>query len=286
MSLGRQHRLGCGADPAALVDQVAEGHPGPRGDHQHACSRCRAALAYLGKRWPPAGQSADGEAPPPWLAGPVMARVRRAALGPSHSLHDGPRGRTIVTEGVLQALARQAISEVPGVRLAPGRPSLTGPSPWSVVAPATGPVRAGLAVTSATGKVASGADGWAVASPIRDEGGPSPTDPLHVEVTVGAGGSSAVRVRLSLVAEMGEPGPPPGALGTTPAAMGAAATAHAAAAEPRPHLLALATAAREAVAAAIEGMTHLPVTAVDVAIVDVVPAGAAVTQEAGALSAV
>jgi hypothetical protein len=79
-----QHRglppLPCGADPDALVVQVADDLPGDR-DHQAGCPFCQAALARLEELWSLAGRLASERVEAPErIDAVVLGRIRRAVF--------------------------------------------------------------------------------------------------------------------------------------------------------------------------------------------------------------
>ncbi|MGH9066409.1 MAG: hypothetical protein ACRD0J_02650, partial [Acidimicrobiales bacterium] len=73
-------RLACGASPARLLDQVAEGRPWPTDAHQRSCPHCRTGLVELAVRWAAVRRWATQPvSPPATLAASVMAAVRAVA---------------------------------------------------------------------------------------------------------------------------------------------------------------------------------------------------------------
>jgi hypothetical protein len=73
--------LPCGADPAALVAQVADRlQPGPAvREHQAGCPHCTATLAQLERLWVLVGElAAERVTAPAAVDAVIMGRVRRA----------------------------------------------------------------------------------------------------------------------------------------------------------------------------------------------------------------
>jgi hypothetical protein len=74
-------RLPCGADPGALVAQVADGvQPDPAArEHQAGCPHCTATLAELERLWALMGElAAERVTAPAAVDAVIMGRVRRA----------------------------------------------------------------------------------------------------------------------------------------------------------------------------------------------------------------
>jgi hypothetical protein len=72
--------LPCGADPDALVAQVADGVTGDLA-HQAGCPHCQAALAQIEELWSLAGQLArERLEAPDRIDAVVMGRIQRAIL--------------------------------------------------------------------------------------------------------------------------------------------------------------------------------------------------------------
>lgn len=116
MSVDMATRLECGADPAALLDQVAEGANHPEGAHQLDCGICQAVIAELTELWEPVrGWATQDLRAPAWLVDTVMRRVRRTAGTSRETLAEGPKGRTSVADRVLVLIAGPAALDVPGV---------------------------------------------------------------------------------------------------------------------------------------------------------------------------
>lgn len=114
-------RLPCGADPAVLVELVAEGTPVPEGSHQASCPVCQAAFVEFERAWAPvlrwATEPARG---PSWLPGAVMTRVRSMSTS-SVPVQRTPRGATAVTEWVLALVVAMAVRTTPGLAAAGDR---------------------------------------------------------------------------------------------------------------------------------------------------------------------
>jgi uncharacterized alkaline shock family protein YloU len=131
-------RLPCGAEVAALLDQVTQGREAERSSHQAACPYCQALLPELGRLWAPVRRLASEQVVvPPAVLAAVMRRVRALVAAAWLGLRTGTRGTTRVAHWVVAKLASLAAREVPGVHQAlsrvtpptPGRPRDEAASP-------------------------------------------------------------------------------------------------------------------------------------------------------------
>jgi uncharacterized alkaline shock family protein YloU len=114
--------LPCGADVAALVEQVGDGRAAERSAHQATCPYCQTALEELGRLWAPVDRLARVPARvPAWLRLAVLGRVRELVGGGGQVLLGGGRGVTRVSMWALGRMAALAAAHVPGVRAVLGR---------------------------------------------------------------------------------------------------------------------------------------------------------------------
>jgi uncharacterized alkaline shock family protein YloU len=114
--------LPCGAEVAALVEQVGDGRAAERSAHQASCPYCQTALDELGRLWAPVDRLARVPVRvPAWLALAVLGRVRERVGGGGRVLLGGGRGVTRVSVWALGRMAALAAARVPGVRAVVGR---------------------------------------------------------------------------------------------------------------------------------------------------------------------
>jgi uncharacterized alkaline shock family protein YloU len=131
MTSNNGHGLPCGAELAALIDQVSEGLPAERSDHQQACPHCQAALRQLEQLWGVVREVAREDiVRPPGLVENVVRRIRRElrALGQllplesvvprlvRHALLAGPGGVTRIADTVVARLVARVVRDTPGVQ--------------------------------------------------------------------------------------------------------------------------------------------------------------------------
>lgn len=115
-------RLACGRSWDELIEQVGDGQPGPRDDHQRDCPHCEAALSELDRLWRPLQRlAAEPVTAPAGLVDRVMSRVCDAARHSWYGLLPDAGGTSRVAARVLGKLARVAAGRVPGVTVALGR---------------------------------------------------------------------------------------------------------------------------------------------------------------------
>lgn len=152
MSAGKQvERLPCGAELAALIDQVAEGLPPERSGHQQGCRQCRAALGELEQLWGVVREVAREDIfRPPGLVESVVRRIRSElrALGQlvplesvvprlvRHALLAGPGGVTRIADTVVARLVARVVRDAPGVYALSvrGMSAVSGSSPGRLAA--------------------------------------------------------------------------------------------------------------------------------------------------------
>ena len=114
--------LPCGADVAALVEQVGDGRAGERSAHQATCPYCQTALEELGRLWAPVDRFARASVRvPAGFAVAVLGRVRELVGGGGQVLLGVGRGVTRVSMWALGRMAALAAAGVPGVRAVLGR---------------------------------------------------------------------------------------------------------------------------------------------------------------------
>jgi uncharacterized alkaline shock family protein YloU len=114
--------LPCGADVAALVEQVGDGWAGERSAHQATCPYCQTALEELGRLWAPVDRLARAPVGvPAGMAVAVLGRLRELVGGSGQVLLGGGRGVTRVSMWALGRMAAVAAAGVPGVRAVLGR---------------------------------------------------------------------------------------------------------------------------------------------------------------------
>jgi uncharacterized alkaline shock family protein YloU len=114
--------LPCGADVAALVEQVGDGWAGERSAHQATCPYCQTALEELGRLWAPVDRFARAPVRvPAGMAVAVLGRLRELVGGGGQVLLGGERGVTRVSMWALGRMAALAAAGVPGVRAVLGR---------------------------------------------------------------------------------------------------------------------------------------------------------------------
>ncbi|MBA2629872.1 MAG: Asp23/Gls24 family envelope stress response protein [Thermoleophilaceae bacterium] len=123
-------RVPCGAELAALVEQVADGHAAQRSEHQLACPHCQVALVDLAARWAPVRSYADRPvAVPPTLVALVLRRVRACAEADRFVVLTTARGVARVSAWTLERMAALAAGRVAGVRAVVGRTVQLAPNP-------------------------------------------------------------------------------------------------------------------------------------------------------------
>jgi uncharacterized alkaline shock family protein YloU len=112
----KAERLPCGAEVAALVEQVATGRGDQRSDHQATCLHCSTLLPELDRLWAPMREfTREQVTPPPGLVtrrhapGPPVGRGRLAGLAQWRP------GTTRVARWVVARIAGLAARQVPGV---------------------------------------------------------------------------------------------------------------------------------------------------------------------------
>jgi uncharacterized alkaline shock family protein YloU len=141
-------RLPCGAEVAALLDQVAQGRGAERTSHQAACPYCQALLPELDRLWTPVRQLAREQVVvPAAVLAVVMRRVRALVAAAWLGLRTGTRGTTRVGHWVVAKLASLAAREVPGIHQALTRVTPPTPDPAAASPGAGGTAEAGTGQT-------------------------------------------------------------------------------------------------------------------------------------------
>ncbi|HEX8304040.1 MAG TPA: Asp23/Gls24 family envelope stress response protein [Jatrophihabitans sp.] len=116
-----QH-LACGADVDELLEQVADGDADRLSEHQRTCPHCQAAIAEFRVLWAPVQEYARQPVRlPQRLRASVLKQVDRLVHDVWYTLQLTDIGAVRVAARVVAAVARDAASQVPGVRVALGR---------------------------------------------------------------------------------------------------------------------------------------------------------------------
>ncbi|MEO6500659.1 MAG: Asp23/Gls24 family envelope stress response protein [Jatrophihabitantaceae bacterium] len=115
-------QLACGADVDELLEQVADSDADRLDSHQRGCSHCQAAIAEFRRLWAPVQEYArQPVSVPERLRTSVIKQVDRLVHDVWYTLQLTERGAVRVAARVVAAVARDAASRVPGVRVALGR---------------------------------------------------------------------------------------------------------------------------------------------------------------------
>jgi uncharacterized alkaline shock family protein YloU len=115
-------RLACGAEVDELLEQVADGHADRLDEHQRGCPHCRAAIAEFSLLWAPVHEYArQPVSVSRRLRISVLKEVDRLVYDVWYTLQLTDTGTIRVAARVVAAIARDAASRVPGVRVALGR---------------------------------------------------------------------------------------------------------------------------------------------------------------------
>jgi uncharacterized alkaline shock family protein YloU len=115
-------RLACGAEVDQLLEQVADGDADRLTEHQRGCPHCQAAIAEFGRLWAPVHEYARQPVRlPQRLRASVLKEVDRLVHDVWYTLQLTDTGTIRVAARVVAAIARDAASRVPGVRVALGR---------------------------------------------------------------------------------------------------------------------------------------------------------------------
>jgi uncharacterized alkaline shock family protein YloU len=123
--------LVCGTRLASLVDQVADGVPPERPEHQETCPHCQASLQEINQLWSHVRDLTREEiAVPSGIVERVIRRIveELRALGRlvtveavvprlvRHALLQGPRGTTRIADRVVAKLIARLVLDLPSVR--------------------------------------------------------------------------------------------------------------------------------------------------------------------------
>jgi uncharacterized alkaline shock family protein YloU len=115
-------QLACGADVDELLEQVADGDADRLTEHQRTCPHCQAAIAEFRVLWAPIQEYARQPVRlPQRLRASVLKQVDRLVHDVWYTLQLTDTGAVRVAARVVAAVARDAASRVPGVRVALGR---------------------------------------------------------------------------------------------------------------------------------------------------------------------
>jgi uncharacterized alkaline shock family protein YloU len=115
-------RLACGAGVDELLEQVADGNADRLDEHQRHCPHCQSAIAEFRRLWAPVQEYARQPVRlPQRLRASVLKEVDRLVQDVWYTLHLTDTGAIRVAARVVAAVARDAASRVPGVRVALGR---------------------------------------------------------------------------------------------------------------------------------------------------------------------
>jgi uncharacterized alkaline shock family protein YloU len=121
--------LPCGAEVDLLLEQVADGQAGHLDDHQRDCVHCQAAITEFAALWSPVGElAAQPVAAPPGLSAAVMSQIRILVRDVWYTLETTDAGSIRIAARIIATLARDAARMVPGVRVALGRSTDSGPA--------------------------------------------------------------------------------------------------------------------------------------------------------------
>lgn len=120
-------QLACGAGVDELLEQVADGDADRLTEHQRTCPHCRAAIAEFRVLWAPVQEYARQPVRlPQRLRASVLRQVDRLVHDVWYTLQLTDTGAIRVAARVVAAVARDAASRVPGVRVALGRSTESG----------------------------------------------------------------------------------------------------------------------------------------------------------------
>lgn len=115
-------RLACGAGVDELLEQVADGNADRLSEHQGSCPHCQAAIAEFRLLWAPIQEYARRPVSlPQQLRASVLKQVDRLVHDVWYTLQLTDIGTIRVATRAVAAIARDAASRVPGVRVALGR---------------------------------------------------------------------------------------------------------------------------------------------------------------------
>ncbi|GLZ53493.1 Asp23/Gls24 family envelope stress response protein [Actinomycetospora sp. NBRC 106378] len=133
-------RLACGADPDALLEQIAEGRGAERDDHQRQCPHCQATLAEYSRLWAPFDELAATEVhAPPGLFDRALATIREQAGPAGYGRVADETDSFLVAARAVVAVAGRAARTSAGVRMALGALGrVIDPTPSTVAAGISG----------------------------------------------------------------------------------------------------------------------------------------------------
>ncbi len=119
-------RRPCGASLDELLEQVAEGRGDALTNHQQQCPHCQAGLHEFARLWAPMQAHAAATMPvPAGLSDGVMAAIRTLARDVWYTLDRADGGTIRVAARVVATIARNTARNVPGVRAALGRSTVS-----------------------------------------------------------------------------------------------------------------------------------------------------------------
>ena len=140
--------LACGADPDALLAQVAEGRGDDRDPHQSGCLHCRATLAEYARLWAPFDELAATEVQaPPGLFDRALASVREQAGPVGFGRVGDEEGSFLVAARAVVSVAGYAARTSAGVRMALGAIGALGELVDARTGPASEPRSVGAGVS-------------------------------------------------------------------------------------------------------------------------------------------
>ncbi len=124
---GAVSRLACGAEVDELIEQAADGQAGRLTDHQRGCPHCQAALREFSRVWEPVrGLAAEQVSLPAAVRTAVSRQIRELTADAWYTLDLADGGAIRIAARVVARIARDAASQVPGVRVAFGRSTRAG----------------------------------------------------------------------------------------------------------------------------------------------------------------
>ena len=119
---GANEHLACGADVDELLEQAADGCATQFTSHQQGCPYCQAALREFGRVWESVRRlAAEQVAVPAALKSAVASQIRKLVADIWYTLQLSDVGTIRIAARVVARIAREAASDVAGVRVAFGR---------------------------------------------------------------------------------------------------------------------------------------------------------------------
>jgi uncharacterized alkaline shock family protein YloU len=114
--------LACGSGVDELLEQAADGGAAQLTAHQGDCPHCQAALREFSRAWEPVRSLAAAPVPfPAAVRDAVVSQVRKLTADIWYTLDVAEKGAIRIAARVVARIAREAASQVPGVRVVFGR---------------------------------------------------------------------------------------------------------------------------------------------------------------------